>query len=863
MLEPFTRIWKRIENSKTDSDVTVLYNLLYACEQMTKIVALGLIACLEKDHNNSKYFFINKVVRADGLGDWASTIDDILYGPASHFLCHKAEDIQKALMEKVTNPSWQYGAVFAINQCLIELEPKTESLPVKVTGGQWFMLFARLRNKTRGHGVISTEVCTKIVKNLETSLKLIENNFILFNYSWAYLYRNLSGKYRVSQLSSNIVPFEYLKEEDNHNFENGIYLYLDRPRYVELFYSTADLVDFFFPNGFFTEKKFDCISYITGAKDSRDSKPYLNPTGPLPSSETEGSETITAIDNCFSNVPTVQSIYINRNDLELELKEKLMDDRYPIVTLIGRGGIGKTSLALSVIKQLCKTDRFDLIVWFSARDIDLLETGSKPVKPKVLNEYDIANEYVSLMEPEDHNEKSFDAKDYFEKELGKCSIGCALFVMDNFETLRNPTEVYKWLDTYIRLPNKILITSRFREFKADYPIEVKGMKRDEFNMLVKQVAIKLNIDNLITNSYIDELFTESAGHPYVAKVLIGEISKARSIGKVKRIIAGKEDMLTALFERTYTNLSPAAKRVFLTLCNWRTYIPRLAVEAILIRECNEYMDVEEAIDELYRYSLIDLIKVEIEDQEFTYLPLSSFEFGKKNLNVSSMKASIEADTEFLMIFGPTSLSEIKNGIRPKIRRLFKEIATNRKYSGVIFDREIVPILTFICRRYNSAWLNFADLYEDRHDYVKVKECLQNYLRNEQQETNKIWAWEHLSVYNRLTKDWIGEAHSIIELCEIPNINFVKISGSASRLLQLLNENKVQIDTHEKTFLIKRLLKVMAERISEGDNDDKCTLAWLYINLQDLKSAKILVREVLNTDPGNFHLPKLVRILRIR
>jgi hypothetical protein len=47
MLDPFTRIWKRVENSKNDSDLAVFMDLMYVCEQMTKIVALGLIvACL-------------------------------------------------------------------------------------------------------------------------------------------------------------------------------------------------------------------------------------------------------------------------------------------------------------------------------------------------------------------------------------------------------------------------------------------------------------------------------------------------------------------------------------------------------------------------------------------------------------------------------------------------------------------------------------------------------------------------------------------------------------------------------------------------------------------------------------------------
>jgi len=40
-----------------------------------------------------------------------------------------------------------------------------------------------------------------------------------------------------------------------------------------------------------------------------------------------------------------------------------------------------------------------------------------------------------------------------------------LFVFDNFETVSNPVQTYNWIDTYIRTQNKVLITSRFREFR--------------------------------------------------------------------------------------------------------------------------------------------------------------------------------------------------------------------------------------------------------------------------------------------------------------------------------------------------------------------------------------------------------------
>ena len=49
--------------------------------------------------------------------------------------------------------------------------------------------------------------------------------------------------------------------------------------------------------------------------------------------------------------------------------------------------------------------------------------------------------------------------EYMEEQLSQSEVGPILFVLDNFETVNDPVEIYNWLDTYIRNPNKLLITS--------------------------------------------------------------------------------------------------------------------------------------------------------------------------------------------------------------------------------------------------------------------------------------------------------------------------------------------------------------------------------------------------------------------
>ena len=145
-----------------------------------------------------------------------------------------------------------------------------------------------------------------------------------------------------------------------------------------------------------------------------------------------------------------------------------------MITLAGRGGIGKTSLALAAIHGLSNSDRFGAILWFSARDIDLLQEGPKVVRPHVLSEADIADEFVRLMAPAEAMVDGFESIKYLAAALGKSPMGVPLlFAIDNFETVHSPGELFSWLDTYIRPPNKVLITTRFRDFKGDYPVDCR------------------------------------------------------------------------------------------------------------------------------------------------------------------------------------------------------------------------------------------------------------------------------------------------------------------------------------------------------------------------------------------------------
>lgn len=436
-----------------------------------------------------------------------------------------------------------------------------------------------------------------------------------------------------------------------------------------------------------------------------------------------------------------------------------------------------------------------------------------------------------------------------------------IFVFDNFETVKNPVELFGWLATYIRPPNKILITTRFRDFNGDWKITVTGMSLDEARELVLQTSIELGISSELTNKYIDELIKESDGHPYVIKMLLGEAARSRRFDKVERILAGQDEILTALFERTFNNLTPLAQRIFLTLCYWRSPIAEIALEAVLMKSSEERVDVQAAIAELDQSSLVELFESASDGTRYVSVPLVAHVFGSRKLAVSPIKTKIEVDRDVLMDFGAMQESDVQYGLEPRVQRLIQNIAKRAERGQTVGEYD--DILAFIGRRFPPAWIIIASLYEEQGNTRAAIDALQQYLENLESEDNRRKAWEQLARLFKRDKAYESELHALVESVESPNIWYGKLSEVALRVNEILNEAKNPMNKEEKEQLVGRLITLMQGRIEEATATDHSRIAWLMLNVGDSESAKRIVSSGLHKDPTNFHCNRLAKRLDIQ
>ena len=866
---PFEHVASRIAIDRSDSDVALFYSLLFYGEVLTKTVVAGMVSSLVEERDRNQYRLLHRLVRADGIGEWATVLDDVLVGQASVHIRQVAREEQHQLTQGIAPGHWQHDAVALLLDCADTMGVECDSLPRKTAARLWFQLFATLRNKTRGHAAPQGQQCADACGPLERSVGLFVERFTLFQRPWAYLHQNFSRKYRVTPIAGDQSSFEHLKRETRHHHRPGVYVAFDGAiSPVELMESDVDASDFLFANGQFKDNQYEVLSYTTNSRRRVSAERFLTTTEPLPQSHTQGTGRLDVVGNAFANLPPLSRGYVERARLEADLVEQLKLDRHPIVTLAGSGGTGKTSMALKVLGDMTSLPEspFLAILWFSARDIDLLPEGAKPVRPHTLSLRDFSKEFVRLIEPAERNVGGFRPKDYFAAALERSPIGPTLFVFDNFETVDSPPELFRWIDTYVRLPNKVLITTRIRDFAGDYPIEVAGMSEHEAGVLIDGVSSELHIAELVTDQYRGEVYRESDGHPYVIKILLGESARMGTAARPSRIVAGKDQILGALFERSFALLSVAAQRVFLTLCSWRSVVPRIALEAILLRPENERFDVATAVDELRRMSLVEELVSSEDSQVFLSVPLAALLFGKKKLTASPLRAAVEADGHLLQALGAARKEDIRHGVLPRVRRLLRTVS-DEVSRGVTTFQSRIPILEFIASRMPAIWLELAQLHGEqgtREGLEDARECLRRYLENPEPGKSLVSVWSDLADLCSQLDDPVGEVHAIVELCQVPGIPIEQVSGAANQINNVYQELKQRgltlLDTLERRILVRKVADVMGQRLLELDATDCSRLAWLRMHLQDTPLALKAAQKGHAIDPQNEHCIRLLERL---
>lgn len=856
---PLARVAQRFQAVGPDSSADSFLLLSYLVEAAIKAIAIALHAGIRAGSPQSAYAIAYSLVRADGLGDWEEAIGRMSSHPLAGYLPSAFHQTLAWLTKRRSS-----GDSVGLSGVAPAVEMLRRSLGMDPLGDRNLQTVRHLirelvlvRNKTKAHGAFGPDFFMEANPNYLQLVQILVDSSPLFSSDWLHLSVRLAkGNVRGVRLQGPSAV--YMRDSEADEFrpsEPGIYVVPGQTRQAywagDLLRCNLECSDFQFPNGGYkSDGSAEFIDYATGRTFHVPLPSLSLPPAPLAASETEGLLELDIQSNVFGNLPAPPKNYVQRPQIQAELESRLLDHNHTIITLHGRGGIGKTWLALHVAHKISASTPapFEAIVWFSARDVDLRAAGPAPVRPAVTDLAAVCRSYGILFD-RSPTEDAF--AEVLRSPDGTSGKG-RLLIFDNFETLDDARGVHQFLDTHTHLPNKVLITSRERAFKADYPIEVRGMEFDEATSMLRINARELGIETLLTDDIVRSIYDSTEGHSYVMRVVLGEIAKEKQYVAPKALLPRRLDIVQAVFERSFNKLSDAGRWVFLLVGNWKSRVPELA---LLVVCSQRRLDVESGIEECQRLSLIE--QEELADGQPCYrAPELARLFARKKLESDFDRLSIQEDRDILHRFGVISSSGSQGIAQPNvIERFLTWVHAEAKV-----DPSTAP-------RFDTLLLSVADLWPPAwNDLVDFRMAhggdINNALRRlvEERPFDKS-AWVKRANYAHSAGDEQTYIASLVSAVDADPRDVELMRETAYQLCRYVDAHKYEIPEARRGVYLAGLRAHMEAVANQLDATGLSRLAWLFVLEGNERKGIEYAQRGMQKDPSNDHCKRIIQRLR--
>lgn len=243
-----------------------------------------------------------------------------------------------------------------------------------------------------------------------------------------------------------------------------------------------------------------------------------------------------------------------------------------LLSLEGLGGIGKTSLADALARELAGGSHFHEIAWISARrrffqlsgDIETLSGRA------VLTLGELVDRCVEQFELTNLSRRSDTEKLAGLKAFLKAQA--CLVILDNLETVADCYALVSQLTALVN-PSKVLITTRhsLRDVSGVSPLPLKQLSRNDTFALIRHEAQTRGLPELSNASAkeLTPLYRTTGGNPLATKLIVGQIHTLSLPMALSRFSAVKdksvEKMLSYLYETVWQALDSKCRRVLQAL----------------------------------------------------------------------------------------------------------------------------------------------------------------------------------------------------------------------------------------------------------------------------------------------------------
>ncbi|HGP0855709.1 TPA: tetratricopeptide repeat protein [Yersinia enterocolitica] len=180
---------------------------------------------------------------------------------------------------------------------------------------------------------------------------------------------------------------------------------------------------------------------------------------------------------------------IGRNEDVKKIKQ-LCYGPFPVISIVGEGGVGKTALALKVAYEILEDEvnPFDAIVWVSSKTTQITVNEIKEIKEAITDSIGVIQEISNQLVGSTSGYNGFDE---IVEYLSTFKI--ALFI-DNLETILDDN--IKNFVSSLPAGSKIIITSRIGLGAYEYPVKLQGIDESYASQLLRILAKIRDVDVL-------------------------------------------------------------------------------------------------------------------------------------------------------------------------------------------------------------------------------------------------------------------------------------------------------------------------------------------------------------------------------
>ncbi|MBE9398630.1 AAA family ATPase [Pontibacterium sp. N1Y112] len=180
-------------------------------------------------------------------------------------------------------------------------------------------------------------------------------------------------------------------------------------------------------------------------------------------------------------IPDFDETGLIGRDKEIEQVRQLCLGGFPVISIVGEGGVGKSALALKVAYELIdKNSPFDAVVWVTSKTTQITLNEIKEIKGAINTSLGVIQEIGGQVIGDEFGGTNLDEViEYL------AAFKIALFI-DNLETILDDN--IKQFVGALPQGSKIIITSRIGLGAYEYPIKLQGIEESYASQLLRSVA---------------------------------------------------------------------------------------------------------------------------------------------------------------------------------------------------------------------------------------------------------------------------------------------------------------------------------------------------------------------------------------